>query len=446
MQWRYFALVNSMRRSTLLPIVAAASLGAFVYFFEVRRGEQPGEKAYMSLPAFIFKPAEIAEINLTRQGQTIRIENREGKWVITEPVSTPADQTAVGSIAEAIATAGVDRRIPFSPGETKAYGLDQPAVILEIKLRGGELHRLRLGSANFSGSWVYAEVDGSADVALLPVSLLTNSDKSLQDLRDRSLLDVSQDEVKSLELTNENGRFSLTHDGSDWTLSRPVEAAADSVVAESLVGEAASTQVVEFASESAVDLAKYGLDKPEITLTMRLQSGGESALIIEAKEKDFNYAKRSDRPQILKIGSSLYDKLNVKLANLYDRNIIRFNPDDLTRVRIKNRHQMLAAEKGQDEQWVVKERTGIRGEDLDITRILNVLRTTRADEVMDRPSASVMSRLARPEAEVQLTNGDGKTQTLWVSAADGDNAYAKRKASLLVYKISRYLVQDLNFK
>jgi len=340
----------------------------------------------------------------------------------------------------------MERFITASPDERKAYGLEQPAVELEIRLRGGGLRRVRLGSADFSGSWVYAQLDESGDVALLPASVLSYSDKSLRDLRDRSLLDVPQHEVKSLGLSNENGRFALTHEDSSWALESPVAGAADSVAAESLLSEVGSTEVEDFVSESAEDLSKYGLDRPKITLAVRPQTGEEISLIIGAKAEDFYYAKRSDRPQVLKVRSSLYDALNVKLAKLYDRNIVRFDADGLVRVRISYGRRTLIAEKGEGGEWVVKEPEASEDEGPDITRILNVLKTTRADEVMDRPPAQVVSKLARPEAEVRLTDRGGGVQTLWVSAADGEQAYARREGSPLVYKISKFLLRDLSFE
>src|SRR5215216_6694167 len=200
-----------MKRITLILILAAAALGAFIYFFEIRREKQPDVGSGESKPAFTFNPEEVTEISLTRQGQTVRIENREGKWAITHPMNLPADQSTASAIARAIADARVERLITASPEELKVYGLEPPTVTLEIKLRKGESRRILIGVADFSGSWVYAQLDGSGDVALLPASILAYSDRPLLELRNRSLLDLAQHEVKSLNLSNENGRFLLTH-------------------------------------------------------------------------------------------------------------------------------------------------------------------------------------------------------------------------------------------
>jgi hypothetical protein len=435
-----------MKRSKLILVLAAAALVALVYIFALRREKPLAVPAGSVKPSSSFKPEEIVEMSVTRQGQAVRLENREGKWVIVEPVDTPADQSTVSSIAEVLADSRQGKPLAAAPDDIRGYGLEQPSASLEIRLRGGETRRVLFGSADSSGYRVYARFDDSKDVVSLPLMLLAFSDTLVLGLRDRTLLDIPQHEVMSLALSNEHGRFELTHEDSSWALESPAAGAADSVVAESLLNEADSTQVEEFVRETADDLAVYGLDRPRVTLSLRPQAGGEVSLMLGARDGDSVYARRSDRPQILKVRSSLYDALNVELAKLYDRNIVRFDADGLVRVRISYGRRTLVAEKGHGGDWVVKEPDFGEGEGPDITRILNVLKTTRADEVMDRPPAQVVSKLARPEAEVRLTDRGGGVQTLWVSAADGEQAYARREGSPLVYKISKYLLRDLSFE
>jgi len=434
-----------MKRSKLILVLAAAALVALVYIFALRREKPLAVPAGSVKPSSSFKPEEIVEMSVTRQGQAVRLENREGKWVIVEPVDTPADQSTVSSIAEVLADSRQGKPLAAAPDDIRGYGLEQPSASLEIRLRGGETRRVLFGTADSSGYRVYARFDDSKDVVSLPLTLLAFSDTLVLGLRDRSLLDIPQHEVESLVLSNEHGRFELTHEDSSWALESPVAGAADSVVAESLLSDADSTEVEEFVSETADELARYGLDRPRVTLAVRPLAGGEVSLMLGTRDGDSVYARRSDRPQILKVRSSLYDSLNVKLTNLYDRNIVRFDAGDLVRVTIIHGGRTLVAEKGPDGEWVVKEPPVGEGDGPDVTRMLNVLKTTRADEVMDRPPAPVTSSLTRPEAEVRLTDRGGRVQRLWLSAAEGEKAYASREASPVVYKVSKSLLRDLDF-
>jgi hypothetical protein len=436
-----------MKRNTLVFIMIAAILGGFVYYFEIRNhGEPKDETTPETKPAFTFKDDEIAEISLTRADQTITIASKDGKWVITKPVDALADQPAASSLADGIAHARVERTITASADEVKAFGLDKPEVALEVKLKDGSTHRLRLGSKDFSGSSVYAQLDDSKDVALVASTLLTNSDKSLNDLRDRSVLDVNQADVTSLDLNNENGQIQLAKDNANWTIKSPIQASADDGAVTSLLTEISAARAAEFSSESADNLAKFGLDKPKVTVTAHLQGGAERKLVVGSKTGERYYAKNSDHAQIFQIEAALYQKLNTKVADLRDKQIIKVNQDDITKVSIKNANQTLEAGKNSEGKWTIAQPPEQKDRELQTWRVFDPLQSNKATELIDKPSSTITAKLAKPDIELQLTDKDGKTTSIKVSSADGDSVYVRVEGNPLVYKAPKKLLEDLSFK
>src|SRR6185369_3807642 len=124
----------------------------------------------------------------------------------------------------------------------------------------------------------------------------------------------------------------------------------------SLLSELTSAKAAEVVSETADDLAKYGLNNSKLGATAQLTSGGERALVIGSKVDEQYYAKVSDRPQIFKVEKALYDKLNPKLASLRSKEIIKVSQDDVTRVQLKNPNLSLVIEPDKDHnKWLVKE-------------------------------------------------------------------------------------------
>jgi hypothetical protein len=433
-----------MKRSTLILLLAAAALGAFVYFYEIKSGKPRDENTDASKPAFTFKREDVSAITLTRGSQTITLENQDSKWIIKQPVNAAADQSAVDGLVNSLTDARVERNLTASADEIKSYGLNEPAVMLEIKLKNGQSHRVRLGNKDFSGLSVYGQLDEGKDVAILPVALLTGSDKSLDDLRDRAVFGISQYDISSLTLNNENGRIALAKQDGNWSLKSPVEAPADEGEVSSLLSDLSSAKAAEFVSETADDLAKYGLDKPEITLTAQLQGGGERVLAIGSKTEEQYFAKSSDRPNIFKVESSLYDKLNTKAVSLRDKQIIKLDKDALARVQIKNPNLTLVAEKDKDNKWIIKEPSDKKDQEAQSFKLFDPLENNKATEVLDKAPASV--NLSKPAVEVRLTSKDGKTTTLRISAADGDHAYVSVEGRAGVYKVSKQMVESLSFK
>ena len=54
-----------MKRSTLILIIEAVALGAFVYFYEIKSGKPRDEKTETSKPAFNFKREDVTAVTLT---------------------------------------------------------------------------------------------------------------------------------------------------------------------------------------------------------------------------------------------------------------------------------------------------------------------------------------------------------------------------------------------
>jgi Domain of unknown function (DUF4340) len=433
-----------MKRNTLILLLAAVVAGVAVYFYEVKSGQSGAEEAEKTPPAFKFTREDITGITLVRGGQTINLENQNNKWVITQPVNATADEAAVNSIVGDLVSARVEREFAPAGGDLKQYGLAEPAVKLEVKLKDGKTHRVELGTKDEISLSAYAKIDGSQNVALIPVSLLNNSDKSLNDLRDRLVLGMTQYELSSFKIVNESAGFELEKKDSEWTIKSPVSGPADESQVTSLLADLTGSKAAEIVSENVDDPAKYGLDKSKISITARLTTGGERTITVGSKVDDNYYAKASDRPQLLKVDSLFYLKLSTNLASLRGKQFVKLNRDELTKVYIKNSNVTLVAEK-KDDKWMIIEPADKKDKEASTFKMFTPLET-QATDVLDKPSGSIAAKLAKPAVEVRLTDKNGKTTSLKISSADGDNVYVKVDGRPEIYKVEKSLLDGLNFK
>jgi hypothetical protein len=433
-----------MKRSTLIVLLIAAVAGVAVYFIYGRSGQSTDEATEKTPPAFKFNREDITSITLHRGGQAINLQNLNNKWVITQPVNAAADSAAVDVIIGDLISARVDSEFPPSGGDLKQYGLSEPVVKLEVKLKNGSTHRVELGGRDPIGLSAYAKIDGSQNVALVPANLLNNSDKSLNDLRDRLALGATQYELSSVKIVNEGGGYELEKKESEWKIKSPVEGPADENQVNSTLADITGAKATEVVSESVDDPAKYGLDKPKISITARLNTGGERTVSIGSKVDENYYAKISDQPQLIKVDTLFYEKLNTKLASLRSKQYVRFNRDELTKIYIKNSNVTLVAEK-KDDKWKIIEPADKKDKETTTFKMLTPLET-QATEVLDKPSSAVAAKIAKPAVEVRLTDKNGKTTILKISSADGENVYVKVEGRPEIYRVEKSLLDGLNFK
>ncbi|MGH9937741.1 MAG: DUF4340 domain-containing protein [Blastocatellia bacterium] len=433
-----------MKRSTLILLLVAAVASAAIYFIEIKPGKPRDEKPDEGRSAFKFSREDVAGISLTRKSETVKLENQNNKWVITEPISAAADESALNSLVGDLVSARIERDFAPSGGDLKQYGLSEPAVKLEVKLKNGGTHRVELGSKDQIGVSAFAKIDGSQNVALIPIGLLNNSDKSLNDLRDRSVLGATQYELSSVKIVNESGGYELEKKESEWNIKSPVEGRADESQVSSLLADLTGAKAAEIVSENVDDPAKYGLDKSKISLTTRLATGAERTITVGSKVDENYYAKVSDRPQLIKVDKSFYDKLDTKLATLRSKQFVKFNRDDLTKVYIKNPNVTLVAEK-KDDKWLVTAPADKKDKEASTFKIFTPLET-QATEVLDKPAGAIAAKLAKSAVEVRLTDKNGKTTILKISSADGDDVYVKVEGRPEVYKVGKSLLDGLSFK
>src|ERR1700683_1245975 len=182
-----------MKKSTGIIFVLAAAIAAYVYFYDLKHtkptdangdsGAAAEDDSANAKPAYAIASTDIASLTVERGGSTIVFEQRADGWYMTQPLQTRAEQSVVGAIASELASTRVDRTLPAAPDRMATYGLTTPPLTLEFKLKNGTQHKLQGGAKDFSGSKVYAIVDGSKDVALLSDAILISSDKPPDDFR-----------------------------------------------------------------------------------------------------------------------------------------------------------------------------------------------------------------------------------------------------------------------
>lgn len=436
-----------MKRSTLLLLLAAVVGGIAIYFLEIKPGKPRDESATPeSKEAISFKREDIVGITVTRGGETISLENENDKWLIKQPAAATADDGALNSLIGDLVSARIERDFANPSADAlKEYGLDSPAVKLDVRLKDGKTHKIELGGKDPLGASVYARFDGAANVAVIPAALLASSDKPLNDWIDRTLIGVSEYDVTSLKLTNENGSLELAKKDAEWVLTAPTASAAETSDVSSLITDITTAKAESIVNEDTSDLSKFGLNKTSVTLTAKLNTGGEKVLQIGSKVNDAYYAKTSDSPKVMKIFGTLFETLNkAKFASLRSKQFHKLNRDELTRFELKNENGRLVAEK-KDDKWLVVEPADKKDKEAQPFKLFTPFES-KASEILDKATAAINSKFAKPAVEIRLTEKSGKTTVLKISQADGDDIYIRVEGRPEIYKMGKMMLESFNYK
>jgi len=289
-------------RGLIVAVVVLGALGGVLYWSQHRK--PPEEVAPASTATVILKvnAADVTQLTIA-QKTPVMLKKADGKWQITQPAPYPADQEAVAGVLSTLSGLNADRVVEDKASDRKQYGLDPPAV--EVDIAGKQL---LLGDETPAGGNVYAALAGDPRVFTIASYSKTSLDKSLNDLRDKSLLTLSPDKVSRVEVLKkpEEIEFDRTKDG--WQILKPKPSTADSFAVNDLVRtltgakmdlSSASDAAADFARGTAVATAKLTGDAGVQTLEVR-------------KSKTDYYAKSSVVTGTYKVDSAVGQALDKK--------------------------------------------------------------------------------------------------------------------------------------
>jgi hypothetical protein len=441
-----------IRKTTLILILCAVVLGAAVYYFDWKRGNEKKPDADASKPAFSIQAADIVSFTLSHPAQPgdspIRFEKRGGAWRIVQPVDTEADQSAADGIVDQISAARIAQTEPGSADRLKAFGLDPAQTILDFQLANGAKHAILIGDTDFTGASVYAIVDGGKDVALLPQPLSTSAGKSLDGLRDRAILHMDREHVSSFDLKNSSGDLAVTRDKNQWKFAVPAGSLGAEDVVGALLQGMGSSKMASVVSEKPDNLARYGLADPAITFTVTDDKGTKSTLLVGTKDGATYFARDTSWPMIFRVEEDVHQRLSEKFSDLRDKQVLHADMPAIQRIQVENAGVsiVLSRKQGDSDDWVFELPADRKGKPASGWKLLDPIGNLRADEVIDRPAPNLLAALSNPALRVVLTGKDGKELTLRVSKPSGNFVYAQASGSTALYKMKKQVIGELNLK
>jgi hypothetical protein len=434
-----------MRRlwSTIALIVVLAGLGAYIYFVDSTRPASTtveGEAAREKL--FTVEADQINEIRLTYKGETALLRKDAAGWKMIEPTAVDADPPEAIGLTQAIASLESVREVVPNAEDLAPFGLAEPQILVEFKTEGGGSGSFKLGNKNPQQSELYAVTGGGKRVVLVSSFQESSFQKEPFTLRDKRILKFDREKADSLALVKGANTMQLTRSGSEWRVVNPVQARSDYSTVEGFLTRLGSANMSQLVEENATDLAKYGLDKPSMTVTIGAESS-KTVLEVGKTENDRTYARDASRPMVFTLDSTIQADLNKDLDEYRKKELFELRPFYLARLRAVldspggpktyEFEKVPAAKEGEAETWKVT-RVGGASHTADPAAMDDLLNKLVAIKAESFVTGSVRTGLDRPALVVSASYDEGKFERVRFGAVE-NNAYASRDGEGGVAKI-----------
>ncbi|KPJ89036.1 MAG: hypothetical protein AMS17_03450 [Spirochaetes bacterium DG_61] len=446
-------------RSTIILFVVAVIAGFSYWYFIVKKGREKEEAEKEAAYLFEITDKGIARIILREKGKTpielekeVVVERTEGeeekkvdKWHILSPVVTEGDSTSVSGLVDILKESKKEEVVWESLEKKSEYGLDDPDLSIEFVYEGEqELQGIDFGIENITHTKVFAAVRGKSSIYAVPVSLRNSLQKSLLDLRDKTICPYSFEDIDGVTYVSPVDTFRIEKEGEDWYFV-PERVKASSTRMEIFTGTLRWGDFVEVTRERSEveDFKKYGFTAPRMILNFKISDGSNYLFMVGDYETEnnarFYYATRSSDSMIFTINEDLISRLLKTRFELKDRSIFpNVMIDNVIKVQLERRGTVYSFRK-EGEDWAFADTGETLWRDYKIDNIVRGVVTAEYEELeplrrgesgfeetgIDNPAYTITLNLKDGSSPVvvHMTEKDQETNKIWLTLDAGNTAY-----------------------
>jgi Domain of unknown function (DUF4340) len=311
--------------------------------------------------------AQVVRAVLKTPAGEMELQRTGDHWDIVKPLHTRADDQKVGDMIAQVTTARIQQFVADDKGDLHPYGLAEPRGSITLFTQddkpGAPGQTLQIGSVpEKEKEQVYVRFSPRAFVYTLPKKVEELLNNKPNDLRDRHLVRIDTKILDRITIDAPGkGKTVLARKDENWTIASRNNAPANSTEARHLLDLMQNEQVAKFVEDVASNLPKYGLDKPQLTVTFS-SFASENTAETKAGEQPFAsvafgkiegdnvYARVGDEPFVVAVRRTLVDQILTDPLQWQDLSIFNFKQDQIHRVTVKTDKEFELI-RGANNQW-----------------------------------------------------------------------------------------------
>ncbi len=259
-----------------------------------------------------------------------------------------------------------------------------------------------------------------------------------------------EEAVQRIEIKRKEGIDLLFEKANGkWRMRKPKDVEADDYVLGRIADEVKDFKYERLVEEKAVNLKKYGLEKPEILLKL-MERGSNTPIEIEIGDKNplnsNRYAKLKNSTKVVIISSIFTDLLTKEPIDYREKKIAKFDETKAVRIEVKGKETSYKLiKRGKD--WNLESPVKSLADNYKCDDLLYSITGAEAKEfVSDSANEDKIKQygLNKPSLEVKITlKGKEKPIILNLSKNKG-NVYLLRGSS--IYRVEESLYKTLSKK
>lgn len=280
----------------------------------------------------------------------------------------------------------------------------------------------------------------SLDVLVTSSNILTQTEKSLFDLRDKKIAHYEKEDVKRVELRSEEHEIILEKSGEEWRMLKPEGVLVDNSRVDSFLNSLKNYSAKSFAQEAFSDGAPFGFDMPALKLNLML--GDELSIkeiVIGQRLEDDDeayYGYESGRSPVFVVRESNKESMTKEPFYFQDKKIARFDKSEITEIRVSGAYRATFT-KEDTLGWYAHTDSSVKVDESDMDRLFSHFSALNArDLVSYSPEDLTAYGLSIPFLSVILMKEGEQTAGFEVGDGIDSDRYIRSTAYPFVFKSS----------
>jgi hypothetical protein len=258
-----------------------------------------------------FDREKVDGIDLNADGKTVAIAKEGGDWKITKPLQVGADFGSVEGLVGRLQTVQMKSIVKSdpTPADLKTYGLDKPVATATLNL-GSARATLELGG-KADDNTIYARDTSKPLVVTVESTLADDLKKGADEYRRKDIFEFRAYNANRIEFTRggqtvafekvkADAKDAAKDAGDTWRRVSPKPAAANKDTIDGLLSRLSNMRATSFAESTA----NTGLDKPELTVSVKFDEGKKEEHVTFGKSGNDIYTSRPGEPGAAKVDAT----------------------------------------------------------------------------------------------------------------------------------------------
>lgn len=382
--------------------------------------------------------AQVTRFVLKTAAGEMEVEKQGEFWEIIKPLRARGDTQKINDLLAQVTTAQIQQFVADDRGDLQPYGLAEPRgsiALFTADEKEGQI--LQIGSPHpQEKEQVHVRFSARSFVCTLPKKIEEILTMTPATLRDRHLVRVDTNILDRIAI-DVPGRTKtvLARKDQTWLIANRDNQPANTAEVTRLSNALENEQVTRFVEDVASDLPKYGLDQPQLQITLS-SFASENTAETGAGEKPFAtiafgktegdevYARVGEEPFIVAVRRAFLDKLWSDPAQWQELAIFKFKPDDVQQVTVATDREV-TLKRGPNKEWVRAEGNEPINT-VNVQSLLNTLTSLRAVRWIG--GAAPLQAFEKVQITFTFTTApDGKSpQKLVIGGPAGDGMWFGR--------------------